>query len=156
MLIGFTALLEQLQLKVPAPAVRSEIVQGARRTRIEGDRVYEQYPPSYAREDTPFEHLRFGLRYEPGYGRCSKGDRKRRKASRRDASYWDSGIHRSRPSARDSIALRRRVSRVEVSLQTGSTQELREHVFCRRGDGAFVTDPVRDDDCTRRRCGKKN
>jgi hypothetical protein len=65
MLIGFTALVEQLKLQVPAPAVRSEIVQGARRTRIEGDRVYEQYPPSYAREDSPFEHLRFGLRYEP-------------------------------------------------------------------------------------------
>lgn len=65
MLTGFTALVEQLQLQVPTPAVRSEIVQGARRTRIEGDRVYEQYPPSYAREDSPFEHLRFGLRYEP-------------------------------------------------------------------------------------------
>ena len=65
MLIGLAALVEQLQLQVPAPAVRSEVVQGARRTRIEGQRIYEQYPPSYGREDTPFEHLRFGLRYEP-------------------------------------------------------------------------------------------
>jgi Fic family protein len=65
MLTGLTALVEQFQLQVPAPAVRSEVVQGARRTRIEGQRIYEQYPPSYAREDIPFEHLRFGLRYEP-------------------------------------------------------------------------------------------
>jgi len=65
MLTGFTALVELLQLQVPVPAVRSEVVQGARRTRIDGDRVYEQYPPSYARGNAPFEHLRFGLRYEP-------------------------------------------------------------------------------------------
>jgi hypothetical protein len=42
MLAGLTALVEQLQLQVPAPAVRSEVVQGARRTRIEGQRIYEQ------------------------------------------------------------------------------------------------------------------
>jgi Fic/DOC family protein len=65
MLTGFTALVNQLELRVPAPAVRSDIVQGARRTRIEDDRVYEQYPPSYGREDRSLEHLRFGLRYEP-------------------------------------------------------------------------------------------
>ena len=65
MLVGFTALVDSLGLRVPVPAVRSEIVQGARRTRIEGDRVFEQYPPSYARGDTLFEHLRFGMRYEP-------------------------------------------------------------------------------------------
>jgi hypothetical protein len=64
-LTGFTALVDQLELRVPEPAVRSEIVQGARRTRIEDDRVYEQYPPSYGRENRPLEHLRFGLRYEP-------------------------------------------------------------------------------------------
>jgi len=52
MLIGFTAMVEQLQLRVPVPAVRSEIVQGASRTRIERDRVYEQYPPSYPRPRT--------------------------------------------------------------------------------------------------------
>src|SRR5579871_3452147 len=64
MLIGLAALVQKFHLQVPEPAVRSEIVQGARRSRVEGPRIYEQYPPRYAREDTAFEHLRFGLRYE--------------------------------------------------------------------------------------------
>lgn len=51
-------------LPVNRPAVRSEIVRGARRTRIADGIVLEQYPPSYAPSDL-FGHLRFAIRYEP-------------------------------------------------------------------------------------------
>lgn len=63
-LIGLTRLVEDLDLKVPAPVVRSEAVRGARRTRISGDSILEQYPLSYAPTDA-LGQLRFAMRYEP-------------------------------------------------------------------------------------------
>src|ERR1700675_3373125 len=42
--IGLSRLVEELGLRVPAPAVRSEAVRGGRRTRISGDAILEQYP----------------------------------------------------------------------------------------------------------------
>ena len=47
-----------------ATAVRSEAVQGARRTKISGASILEQYPLSYAPTDL-FVQLRFAMRYKP-------------------------------------------------------------------------------------------
>jgi hypothetical protein len=63
-LIGLSRLIEDLRLRVPLPAVRSEAVQGARRTKISGASILEQYPLSYAPTDL-FGQLRFAMRYEP-------------------------------------------------------------------------------------------
>jgi len=63
-LIGLSRLVEDLRLRVPLPAVRSEAVQGARRTKISGASILEQYPLSYAPTDL-FGQLRFAMRYEP-------------------------------------------------------------------------------------------
>ncbi len=46
--IGLAAVIEELQLRVSLPAVRSTVAAGARKTRIEGNAVYEQYPKTYA------------------------------------------------------------------------------------------------------------
>src|SRR5215475_9682772 len=62
--IGLHWLIEELGLNVVVPAVRSEVVRGARKTRIADRAVLEQYPPSYAPKDL-FGHLRFAMRYEP-------------------------------------------------------------------------------------------
>jgi Fic family protein len=62
--IGLHWLIEELGLDVVPPAVRSEVVRGARKTRIANGEVLEQYPLSYAPRDL-FGHLRFAMRYEP-------------------------------------------------------------------------------------------
>lgn len=62
--IGLHRLIEELGLAVILPAVRSEAVRGARKTRIADGRVLEQYPLAYAPKDL-FGHLRFAMRYEP-------------------------------------------------------------------------------------------
>jgi hypothetical protein len=62
--IGLVKLIEELGLRVPAPAVRCEAVRGARRTKISEDSVLEQYPMTYAPTNL-FGHLRFAMRYEP-------------------------------------------------------------------------------------------
>lgn len=62
--IGLHWLIEELGLDVVSPAVRSEVVRGARKTRIADGSVLEQYPLSYAPKDL-FGHLRFAMRYEP-------------------------------------------------------------------------------------------
>ncbi len=62
--IGLAAVIEELQLRVPVPAMRSTVVAGARKTRIEGYAVYEQYPKTYAATSL-FENLKFAMRYEP-------------------------------------------------------------------------------------------
>lgn len=46
------------------PAVRSSVVAGARRTRIENDAIFEQYPKTYA-TNSLYENLKFAMRYEP-------------------------------------------------------------------------------------------
>jgi hypothetical protein len=63
--VGQLALRESLNLAVPLLATRSYIVSGARQTR-ESDGVVDQlYPRHYTPENTPREHLRFALKYEP-------------------------------------------------------------------------------------------
>ncbi len=62
--IGLSRLVEELGLRVPSPAVRSEAIRGGRRTKISGDSILEQYPLSYAPTDL-LGHIRFAMRYEP-------------------------------------------------------------------------------------------
>lgn len=50
---------------VPAAAVESRIVAGARRTVVREGRTIEFYPRAYAPEESVRGHLRFALRYEP-------------------------------------------------------------------------------------------
>ena len=62
--IGLQEIIEDLKLSVSPPATRSSIIAGARRTRVENNIVYEQYPKNYSVEGQ-FENLKFALRYEP-------------------------------------------------------------------------------------------
>jgi Fic family protein len=62
--IGLHWLIEELGLDVAPPAVRSEAIRGARKTRIADGTVLEQYPLAYGPTDL-FGHLRFAMRYEP-------------------------------------------------------------------------------------------
>ena len=62
--IGLYWLIEELGLAVVPPAVRSEAIRGARKTRISDGTVLEQYPLAYGPTDL-FGHLRFAMRYEP-------------------------------------------------------------------------------------------
>lgn len=61
---GLHALIRDYDLAVPPPAVRSEIVAGARKTTITGHSVLEQYPKRYLPVGLR-EQVRFALRYEP-------------------------------------------------------------------------------------------
>ena len=62
--IGFVRLIQDLDLPVPMPTVRSEAVAGARRTKISETSVTEEYPRSYAPEGITGQ-LKFAMRYEP-------------------------------------------------------------------------------------------
>jgi hypothetical protein len=63
--IGLHCLVEEMDLRVPLPAVRSEAVAGTRKTHINPNTtVLEQYPASYAPKDI-WGNLRFAMRYEP-------------------------------------------------------------------------------------------
>jgi hypothetical protein len=62
--IGLHWLIEELGLPVTPPAVRSEAIRGARKTRIADGTVLEQYPLAYGPTDL-FGQLRFAMRYEP-------------------------------------------------------------------------------------------
>ncbi len=63
--VGQAWLRQQLNLAVPAPAVESHVVPGARRTEIHGARVREDYPLHYAPDNSLAGQLRFTLRHEP-------------------------------------------------------------------------------------------
>lgn len=63
--IGLTAIIDQLSLKVPYPAVRSELVAGIRKTTITSTQILEQYPRVYQPSEGVLGQLRFALRYEP-------------------------------------------------------------------------------------------
>jgi Fic family protein len=52
-------------LKVPYPAVRSEVVAGTRKTTVTTTQVFEQYPRIYEPAKGIVGQLRFALRYEP-------------------------------------------------------------------------------------------
>ena len=62
--IGLHRLIDELGLAVTLPAVRSEAIRGARKTRIADGSILEQYPLAYAPKGL-FGHLRFAMRYEP-------------------------------------------------------------------------------------------
>lgn len=63
--IGHAWLRRGLGLPVPASAVESYIVAGARRTETRGSRIVELYPRQYAADGSVVSHLRFALRHEP-------------------------------------------------------------------------------------------
>src|SRR6266481_4284648 len=62
--VGLHGLLEQLELKVPLPVVRSEVIPGARKTTLSDNKILEQYPKSYLPTGL-MGNLRFAMRYEP-------------------------------------------------------------------------------------------
>jgi len=62
--IGLRGLVEEMDLQVPAPFLRSEVVAGTRKTHESPEGILEQYPMSYAPKDL-WGHLRFAMRYEP-------------------------------------------------------------------------------------------
>jgi hypothetical protein len=62
--LGYAWLRRELGLAVPAPAVESYVIQGARRTEVHGRRIFEFYPRRYATESTVTSHLLFALRHE--------------------------------------------------------------------------------------------
>src|SRR5213594_2674832 len=62
--VGLVRLVHELGLAVPLPTVQSEVVAGARRTRITQRVVFEQYPRSYAPANL-IGQLKFAMRYEP-------------------------------------------------------------------------------------------
>lgn len=63
--IGQAWLRREMGLAIPAPAVESFVVAGARRTEVHGSRIIELYPRPYATDATVASHLRFALRHEP-------------------------------------------------------------------------------------------
>src|SRR5438045_1444155 len=62
--IGLVRLIQELNLPVPLPTVRSEAVSGARRTKIAETTIIEEYPRSYAPEGLTGQ-FKFAMRYEP-------------------------------------------------------------------------------------------
>jgi len=62
--VGLMAVIKELDLKVPLPAVRSTVISGARKTNNVGGIVNEYYPKSYAVADL-YANLKFAMRYEP-------------------------------------------------------------------------------------------
>ncbi len=62
--IGLIAVIEELKLTTPLPTVHSSVVAGARKTRIENEAIFEQYPKTYATNNL-YENLKFAMRYEP-------------------------------------------------------------------------------------------
>jgi Fic family protein len=62
--IGLRRLVEDLNLQVPLPATRSQIVAGARKKVAADGKVLEQYPKNYMPTGL-IGNLRFALRYEP-------------------------------------------------------------------------------------------
>jgi len=63
--IGQAWLRREFGLGVPASAVESYIVQGARRTATDGSHTLEFYPRQYETDGAVVSHLRFALRHEP-------------------------------------------------------------------------------------------
>jgi hypothetical protein len=62
--LGLVALIRELNLQVPLPAVRSFVTREARRTNISGRIVSEFYPQRFE-QDTIIGNLKFAMRYEP-------------------------------------------------------------------------------------------
>ncbi|MDQ6786662.1 MAG: Fic family protein [Acidobacteriota bacterium] len=62
--IGLMAVIEELNLRVPLPSVRSKASAGVRKTLIENGIIFEQYPKTYWVIGL-YENLKFAMRYEP-------------------------------------------------------------------------------------------
>jgi hypothetical protein len=62
--VGLHGLIEEFNLKVPLPVVRSEVISGARKTTVADGTVLEQYPRGYFPIGVT-GNLRFAMRYEP-------------------------------------------------------------------------------------------
>jgi hypothetical protein len=62
--VGLHGLIEEYNLKIPFPMVRSEVISGARRTTVTDGAVLEQYPKGYLPTGVT-GNLRFAMRYEP-------------------------------------------------------------------------------------------
>ncbi len=62
--IGLIAVIQELDLQVPLPPVRSKVLAGVRKTVIEDGIIYEQYPKTYGVNGL-YENLKFAMRYEP-------------------------------------------------------------------------------------------
>src|SRR3990170_3078252 len=62
--VGLMRLIHELALAVPLPATRSEVIAGARRTRIAEGITFEHYPPIYApkKRQDPLTRLRANCR----------------------------------------------------------------------------------------------
>lgn len=63
--VGLHAIIDQFDIKLPRPIVRSVITGGTRKTRISDTAVLEQYPRAYQPADGIIGQLRFALKYEP-------------------------------------------------------------------------------------------
>ncbi|MEO8727145.1 MAG: Fic family protein [Acidobacteriaceae bacterium] len=63
--IGLHAVIDQLDLQVPRPFVRSILTRGTRKTRITNTEILERYPQAYKPRDGIIGQLRFALKYEP-------------------------------------------------------------------------------------------
>lgn len=60
---GLIAVIKELNLKTPLPAIRSTVISGARKTNNVGGIVNEYYPKTYAAEGL-YANLKFAMRYE--------------------------------------------------------------------------------------------
>jgi Fic family protein len=66
-LTGQAGLMKALDLRLPAPPVRSVVGPGMRRSIVEDGGILERYPASYLSENSVLGHLRFALKNEPLY-----------------------------------------------------------------------------------------
>ncbi len=62
--VGLMAVIKELDLEVPPPAVRSTVISGARKTNNVGGIINEYYPKTYAAAGL-YANLKFAMRYEP-------------------------------------------------------------------------------------------
>ena len=62
--VGLMSVIEELNLKVPLPFIRSKVSTKARKTLIESGVTFEQYPKTYGVTGL-YENLKFAMRYEP-------------------------------------------------------------------------------------------
>src|SRR5438552_9538296 len=63
--LGLCAIIADLGLSIPYPAVRSELKGSNRKTIVTDDHILEQYPAAYRPDSGIAGQLRFALRYEP-------------------------------------------------------------------------------------------
>ena len=65
MLTGYSALVQELKLAVPAPYVESRVEGAVRRSEVHADRALEIYPKKQGHAGDLRAHLLFALKYEP-------------------------------------------------------------------------------------------